>query len=76
MQLVVGKIYKTRSGREVGIVREIDSTPGKDFVKVSENRSKFIGAISPKNSLEVFNGDGSYIKSIIEHPLDIVSELQ
>lgn len=71
--LQVGKSYRTRSGG-VGLVQRSFSVGGRrNFTKVSDD-TKFIVVVNKR--LETFNSDGSYIKKAVEHPLDLLEEVE
>ena len=68
MQLTVGMKCKTRDGRDGEVLRALPKSNKGNFTKVSEV-GEFI--VSIQGRWEKYNGDGSYIKTAILHPLDI-----
>jgi hypothetical protein len=71
MKLHLGFEGFTRDGRKVIVLRPLLKDNGGNFVKASR-MCDFI--VSVEGKLERYNGDGTYIKPQIRHPLDIVSE--
>lgn len=73
MNLQVGKEYKTRSGKTCSIIRSFNDPPKGDRFYKQKDYIFYIASF--KGVLERYNGDGSYIKPSIQHPLDIIEEV-